>query len=153
MAAMWTSTHHKPIGQKLFGFLIVQLLCGLFNKIALIIKCFKKITCSLMMNRIGSPSIMIKRNPKIIKRRLNHIVIMIDDFFRCLPLFFGSNRNCNTMLIASTNKKNIFSFHSQIASINICWHINTSQMPNMNWTIGIGKCCCNGVALLWHVVV
>ena len=100
-----------------------------------------------MMDGVRGSSVVVKRNAKVIKRRLDHIVIVINEFFWRFPFSFCSNGNRHSVLITSTDKKHILSFHAQVAGINVCWNINTSEMSDMYRTIGVRKCCGNRVAV------
>ena len=66
----------------------------------------------------------------------------------------GTDGYWYTMLVATADENNVLLLETEIANIDIGWHVNTCQVTDMNTTVGIRQCCGNGGTfeiLLLHI--
>ena len=64
----------------------------------------------------------------------------------------GTNGDGYTVFVRTANEEHITTFQSEIAHINVGWYIHTSQVANMDGTVGIGQCRSDGCPfkMLFH---
>ena len=92
-----------------------------------------------MVRLTSRARIYIERYTKTLKRIFDDLVVTVHYLLGGNTLFACTNGDRNTMLIATTHKKHIFAFQTEIANINISWNIYTRKVSNMHGTIGIWK--------------
>ena len=56
-------------------------------------------------------------------------------------LFLGTDGYRHTVLITTADENNVLFFESEIAHVDIGWHIYTCQMSDMYTTIGVWQSC------------
>ena len=54
-------------------------------------------------------------------------------------LFAGTDGDGYTMLVRTTNKQHVLFLQTQVTDIDVCWHINASQVTDVNTAVGIGQ--------------
>ena len=127
--------------------LLIVILFGLFlHQFAFIIELFKEVAGKLMMRFAGCSTIDIEADAKRLERLFDELVVAVAHVLRRDALFLRTDGDGHTMLIAAANEHHLLFFEAQIAHINICRHIDSCQMSNVNASVSIGQSRCNGGA-------
>jgi hypothetical protein len=114
----------------------------------------EKVCRKLMVGFAGGTAIDIERDAELLERVLDHLVVTVDDILRRDAFLACTNGNGHTMLVASTDKHDIFLLQSQVADIDVGRHIDTSQVSDMYTTVGVWQCRRHGgtlILFLFHV--
>ena len=90
-----------------------------------------------MMSFRCSTAVDIKRDTKLLERILDNSMIAVANILWSDTLLLCTDSNWHTMLIATANEDYVLFLQTKIAHVDISWHINTSQMTNVNTTICI----------------
>ena len=90
-----------------------------------------------MMNGRRGTGIMVEANPKLLKTSLHHLVVMIHNLLRRLPLLGCLDRNRYSMLIGATDVSHIPALGPQVAYINVRRNVAACQVTNVKWSIRI----------------
>ena len=64
-------------------------------------------------------------------------MIAVDHVLRRAALFLGTDSDGHAMLVAAADEKDIFALQTQVADIDVSRHINSSQMTDVDGTVGI----------------
>ena len=82
-------------------------------------------------------------------------MIAVHDVLWCNPFLAGLDGDGHAVLVAATNKHNLFTLRAQIADIDIGRHIHPSQMSDVHRPVSIGQCrsyCITFVFLVFFAV-
>ena len=153
VVAIRTFARHITVGKELFGFLVIELCGRFFCQFPFIVKFLEELRSKLMMGLAGGTGIDIKRDAELLERLFDHRVITVNNILRGDTFLAGTDGDRYSMLIATANEDHIFLLQAQVSDIDVCRHIYASQMTDMNTTVGIGKCRCDGcpfILLLFH---
>src|SRR5690606_387294 len=125
---------------KLMVLLVVILLGYLFGKFALLIQVEEKLLRKFMVYPLRRPVINIKRDPKLLKTRLDLGMVLVNNCLWCCPFLLRLDGNGRTMLIRTTHIDHIPCIQTQKTNVNIGRDVGTRQVTNMQWTVGIRQC-------------
>ena len=153
---MRTFTRDITVSQKLMSLLVIILLRRFLRQLPLVIKLAKESRRHLMMRLTRRPTIDIKRNAKFLKRILNKLMIAVNDILRRDPFLSGTDSDRHAMFVRPTDEHHLLFFQTQVTHINICRHIYTRQMSDMNTPIGIRQCRCDCrplILFLLHILL
>ena len=131
---------HIAVGQELLRLLVVELCSRFLRQLPLIIEFAEPFGGKLMMRLRCCPAVYIERDAEFLEALLDHLMVAVHHILRGDTLLTGTNRDGHTMLIRTTDKQHLALLQSQVAHIDICRHIYTGQVTDMNTTIGVGQC-------------
>ena len=90
---------------------------------------------------LGSgPSENIEVDAEALETLIYYLVVFIYNILRAASLLAGGDGNGHAVLVGTADIQDFFSLHSEEPDINIGGHINSGQMSDMHWTVGIGQC-------------
>ena len=135
-----TFTLDVAVGQELLRLFIIKLLRGLLHKLPLVIQLAEEVSGKLVVNLAGRTAIDIETDAKVLKRLLDDAVVAVHHILHRAPFLLGTNRHRHTVLIRAADKHDLTSLQTQVAHIDVCWHIHASQMSDMYRPIGIRQC-------------
>ena len=79
-------------------------------------------------------------------------MIAVYHILRSDTFLFGTDGDGYPMFVGTSDEKYILFFQSQIADIDVCRYIYTGQMADMDGTVRIRQCRCDGSSfkVLFH---
>ena len=82
-------------------------------------------------------------------------MIAVHYILRSDALFFGTDRDGHPVLVGASDKDYVFFFQSEITDINICRHINSCEMSDMDRPVCIRQCRSYGgtFEFLFHCII
>ena len=138
-----TLTADIAVGQEMTRLGIIELLGGLFNKLAGIIHLAEIVGRKLMMDRRGSTGIDIEGDTELLKGAFDKRVIAVHHFLGRDSFFAGAYGYGHTVLIATADKHRLLAFEAQIARVDIRRNIDAGKVSDMDRTIRIRQGCCD----------
>ena len=146
-------TPDVTIRQETPRLLVIKLLGHLLYKLPLIVKLSEEIRRQLTVSGACSTAIYVKRDTKVLKRLLDKVVITVYYLLSRDTLLACPYGDRHSMLIATAHKNYVTPLKSEIAGIDVCRHIHTSQMTYMHRAISVRQSCRNGSSLeiLTHI--
>src|SRR5690606_28680402 len=137
VAAIGTGAFDIAVCQKLPGFLIIVLFGNLLAEFTFSVQIQKQLGSSFVVYMGGSSGIMVKTDPKFPETLLHDVVVAVYHGLRRNPFFFSFYGDGYAMFIGSADIGDIPPLGTEIAYINIGWHIAPCQMSNVQRPIGI----------------
>src|SRR5690606_17634194 len=92
-----------------------------------------------MMHFVGSTGINIEGNTYLCKAGLDLFMVFINNLLGANTFLQSPDCDRNPVFITATNKFYIPFFCSLVTYINIRRYIAPGQVPDMQWTIGVGQ--------------
>ena len=102
--AFWAGTGHEAVCEELARFGIVELLPLLFDKIALVVKCFKKFRSRFTVDFSRGTGVVVKRDAEFSKGTFNDPVILVDQLPGGDTLLLGLHGDGHPVFIAPADK-------------------------------------------------
>ena len=71
-------------------------------------------------------------------------MIAVHHFLNGDTLLFSTYSDRHSVLIGTSDEYDILLLESEIAHIDICWHIDTSEVTDVYTAVSVWQCCGNG---------
>ena len=127
------------VGEELTFLFVVELLALHLHELAVVVQLAEEICGKLMVGGGGGAAIDIEGDAEVGERLLDDVVVAVHHVLRGATLFLCADGHRHSVLVASTDEQHFLAFQSQIARINVGWHIHTGKVADMNRTVCVGK--------------
>ena len=137
--AVGTFARHVAVCQELLGLFVVQLFGGLFHQLAFVVQLAEPLGGKLVVRLRGCAAVDVERDTELLERVLDHLVVAVYHVLRGDALLSGTHRDGHTVLVRAADKHHVLLLQTQVTHIDICRHINASQVTDVYTAIGIGQ--------------
>ena len=90
-----------------------------------------------MMYITRRAAVDIERDTELGKRVFDYLVITVDNLLNGDAFLACTDSNRYAMLVAAADEDNFLFLQTEIANVNISWHIHSSKMTDVYTAIGI----------------
>ena len=132
-----TLASNVAVSQEMASLLVVELLGGHRDELALVIELAEEVAGKLVVGLAGSAAIDVEGDAEALEAVLDEVVIAVDDFLNSDALFASSNSNGNAVFITAADEDALATFQTKIAGIDVSRHVNASQMADMYRSVRI----------------
>ena len=137
--AVGTGAHDVTVGQKLLRLLVVVLLGGLLDELALGVELAEEIRRRLGMDGRRGARIDVERHAEPFERTLDEVVVAVDDLLGRDPLLARLDRDRHAVLVAAADRQHVAPAAAQIARVDVGRDVDPRQMTDMHRPVGIGE--------------
>ena len=147
------SAHDVAVGEKLPRHCVAVLLLHLLHQFAVIIELAEEVRGKLVMDGTCGTAVDVERDAEVLERLFDDAMIAVHDILHGDALLLGTDGHGHAMLVTASDEEHLASLQPEVTHIDICGHIDASQMSDVDGSVGVGKCRCHGSSfeLLFHI--
>ena len=134
---MGAGASHIAVGKELIRLLVVKVLRGLLNELAIVVEFLEKVACCVAVHIAGSATVDIERDAQPRHRIFDNLMIAVNNILWGNTLFLSLDGDGHTMLVAAANHNHIIALEAQITCIDIGRHIHACKVADVHRTVGV----------------
>ena len=143
-----------PVSQEVARLLVVELLAHLLDELTLVIELAEEVACKLVVRLARRAAIDVERDAKPLERILDKVVIAVHHFLHRDTLLSGAYGDRHSVFVRASDEDALAALQPEIARIDVGRDIDSRQMTDMYWSVGVGQSGRDGSSLemFFHVI-
>ena len=136
------------VGQELVGLLVVVLFGGFLGELSLVVELAEEVGCKLVVGVAGGAAVDVEAYSELLEALLYHRVVAVYHVLGRDALFLGAYGDGHSVLVATADEHHLLLLQAQIAHVDVCRHVDSGQVSDVDSTVGVWQCSRDGGTLI-----